>query len=126
MKRITTCVGIDLARRAKHKALVVGADDCAGTNRALSFSHDLEGLTALSAYLRARTGRSTLEGLAVNMEPTSGAFEPVSMNASTMPGSAAWLTASPRRLCRRSTANAPSMPATIPMAAEPRATVRRV
>jgi len=56
---------------------------------------------------------------------TSGAFEPVSMNASTMPGSAAWLTASPRRLCRRSTANAPSMPATRPMAAEPRATVRR-
>ncbi len=77
MKRITTCVGIDLARRAKHKALVGGADDCAGTNRALSFSHDLEGLTALSAYLRARTGRSTLEGLAVNMEPTSGAFEPM-------------------------------------------------
>ena len=27
MKRITTCVGIDLARRAKHKALVVGADE---------------------------------------------------------------------------------------------------
>ena len=57
---------------------------------------------------------------------TRVAFEPVSANASTIPGSAACEIASPSRLCRRSTANAPSTPLTMPSAAVPSATVRSV
>ena len=57
---------------------------------------------------------------------TSGAFEPVSRNARAMPGSAAWLMASPRSDCPRSTANVPSDPLTTPSTAAPSATVRSV
>ena len=57
---------------------------------------------------------------------TSGALLAVSRNARATPGSAAWLMASPRSDCPRSTANAPSDPDESPSTAAPSATVRSV
>ncbi len=57
---------------------------------------------------------------------TTGILLPVSRNASAIPGRAAWLTASPSRLWRRSTANEPRAPEVAPSTPEPRATMRSV
>lgn len=80
MKQFHTCVGIDLARRAKHKAVIVSEDDAgvSSDKRAFAFSHDLKGFGALRDYLMRRTGGESLKNLTVNMEPTSGAWEVLS------------------------------------------------
>jgi transposase len=77
MKRYATRVGIDLARRSNHKAVIVCDDGAgAGTRRkTFSFSHDLEGFEALCARIIQQTGKPSLEGVTVNMEPTSGVWE---------------------------------------------------
>lgn len=80
MKPFDTCVGIDLARRAKHKAVVVrgGNGACAATRKTpFAFSHDREGFFALHDHILKQTGASSLDGIAVNMEPTSGVWEPL-------------------------------------------------
>jgi len=45
------------------------------SKRSFSFSHDLEGLVALREHVLKKTGVSSLEGVTVNMEPTSGVWE---------------------------------------------------
>lgn len=79
MKRYATRVGIDLARRSNHKAVLV-CDDGSGAGarqKAFSFSHDLEGFEAFCARVMKQTGKASLEGVTVNMEPTSGVWESV-------------------------------------------------
>ena len=79
MKEFDTCVGIDLARRAKHKA-VITQEDGAGRSvpkRAWAFSHDLDGFEALRDRILKQTGAASLEGVTVNLEPTSGVWETV-------------------------------------------------
>jgi transposase len=80
MKAFDTCVGIDLARRAKHKAVVVRGGNgarAATRKRAFSFSHDREGFFALRDYVLKQAGAASLDEIAVNMEPTSGVWEPL-------------------------------------------------
>jgi len=76
MKPFTTVVGIDLARRAAHQAVVMPAEGPGrgAPGRAWPVTHDLPGLDALCARIRQQTGRDSLEGVLVNMEPTSGAW----------------------------------------------------
>jgi len=79
MKTLNTCVGIDLARRSKHKA-VIACPDASGQlmpQRAFSFSHDLDGFHAVYTRIIRQTGNTSLEGVTVNMEPTSGVWETV-------------------------------------------------
>jgi len=77
MKELQVCVGIDLARRSKHKAVVVRNDGSARSapKRAFGFSHDLDGFNSLCDYILKQTGAASLEGVTVNLEPTSGAWE---------------------------------------------------
>ena len=53
-------------------------------------------------------------------------FVPVIRKTAAMPGSAAWDTTSPSRLCRRSTAKLPIIPLAIPSRAAPSATTWKV
>jgi len=80
MKQFDTCVGIDLARRAKHKAVVIQKEHAGRTvpNRAWAFSHDLDGFEALRDRVLKQTGAASLEGVVVNLEPTSGVWESLS------------------------------------------------
>ena len=64
--------------------------------------------------------------IAAPVRSTRLSLLPVSMYAMAIPGRAACDIASPTRLCRRSTANVPIAPATIPSTAAPSATVRNV
>jgi transposase len=70
-------VGIDLARRAKHKAVMVVKENGNPSVRkgSFSFSHDVEGLSALRDWVVKKTKGSSLNGATVNMEPTSGVWE---------------------------------------------------
>jgi len=84
MKHAKLYVGIDLARRANHKAVVLKAERAASPPaarpKALAFAHDREGFLALRDRLRAQAGASagsSLDGVVANMEPTSGAWEVV-------------------------------------------------
>lgn len=79
MKQHQTCVGIDLARRAKHKAVLVSQGDSPESvpKRAFSFSHDRAGFHALCEYVCRRGGTDGLDGVTVNIEPTSGVWEPL-------------------------------------------------
>jgi len=79
MKQMDTCVGIDLARRAKHKAVVVCDRNGRrpARKRAFSFAHDRQGFQALRDHLLRETGKASLGGVTVNMEPTSGVWEGV-------------------------------------------------
>ncbi len=79
MQNFDTCVGIDLARRSKHKAVICREDDSQRTvpKRAWAFSHDLDGFEALRDLVLKQTGAASLEGVTVNMEPTSGVWETV-------------------------------------------------
>ena len=79
MNRIETSVGIDLAKRSTHKAVVIQHDTGGQTSskRAFSFSHDLEGLNALIEHIVRKTGMDSLEQTTITMEPTSGVWEPV-------------------------------------------------
>jgi len=91
MKPFTTVVGIDLARRAAHQAVLVPA---AGpgrgeARRAWRVTHDRAGLEGLCGRIRQATGQDSLEGVLVNMEPTSG----------TWPGVAAYLAAQGAQVC---------------------------
>jgi len=76
MKPFTTVVGIDLARRAPHQAVVMPAEGPGRgvAHRARPVTHDLPGLERLCGHIRRQTGRDSLEGVLVNMEPTSGAW----------------------------------------------------
>jgi transposase len=76
MKPFTTVVGIDLARRAPHEAVLVPVEGPGRgvAYRAWSVSHDLAGLEGLCGRICQQTGRDSLEGVLVNMEPTSGAW----------------------------------------------------
>ena len=77
MKHASTCVGIDLARRAKHKAVIVHNDDGRrrAPKRAWAFSHDLEGFEGLRDHILKQTGADSLEGVTVNVEPTGNVWE---------------------------------------------------
>jgi len=79
MKQFHTSVGIDLARRANHKAVIVHDEHSAraSSKKAFSFSHDLEGFCTLSDHIREHVVGTGLEGVAVNVEPTSGVWEPM-------------------------------------------------
>ena len=79
MNTINTCVGIDLARRSNHKAVLTqeGGNGRTNSKRAFSFAHDLEGLNALVYHILKRTGKDSLKGIGINMEPTSGVWETV-------------------------------------------------
>ena len=79
MKPFDTCVGIDLARRAPHKAVLIQENGAGrtGPKKAWAFSHDLDGLQALRDRVLKQTGAASLEGVAVNLEPTSGVWETV-------------------------------------------------
>lgn len=76
MKPFTTVVGIDLARRAGHQAVVMAAEgpERGVAHRAWPVTHDLAGLEGLCGRLRQQTGRESLAGVLVNMEPTSGVW----------------------------------------------------
>lgn len=74
MKELQLCVGIDLARRSKHKAVVVRRDGSA-PKKAFAFSHDLDGFRSLCEYIGRRTGAGSVEGVTVNLEPTGGLWE---------------------------------------------------
>jgi len=78
MKEFHTCVGIDLARRSNHKAVIVpnnGRSPHSMPKKAFSFSHSLEGFESLCQWVRKQTGGESLEGVVVNMEPASGVWE---------------------------------------------------
>jgi transposase len=79
MKNPNFSLGIDLARMAKHKAVLAQTSDPFETcsKSSFSFEQNLEGLNALCDYVKKRTGEDTLENVAVNMEPTSGAYKVV-------------------------------------------------
>lgn len=71
------CLGIDLARHAKHKA-VLSQNSPAGrrsANGSFAFAHDLEGFTSLLDYLRRQTGADAPRGMRINLEPTGGVWE---------------------------------------------------
>jgi len=72
-------VGIDLARRANHKAVALKGEEAASPQAArskpVSFAHDREGFLALRDRLLEHAGAQTLDGVTVNMEPTSGVWE---------------------------------------------------
>jgi len=74
-------VGIDLARRAKHKAVALTSQEAASPRAArskpISFAHDRAGFQALLDQLRAEAGTTSLAGVKVNVEPTSGVWETV-------------------------------------------------
>ena len=74
-------VGIDLARRASHKAVALKAEEAASPQAArskpVSFSHDREGFLALRDRLLEQAGAASLKGVTVNLEPTSGVWETV-------------------------------------------------
>ena len=74
-------VGIDLARRASHKAVALKGEEAASPQAArskpVSFSHDREGFLALRDRLLEQAGATTLDGVTVNLEPTSGVWETV-------------------------------------------------
>jgi transposase len=75
-----THVGIDLARRAKHKAVVLREPTSAGkaaSPKSFAFAHDREGFVALRQYMLKRIDGASLDGVVVNMEPTSGVWEVV-------------------------------------------------
>jgi len=74
-------VGIDLARRASHKAVALKGEEAASPQAArskpVSFSHDREGFLALRDRLLEQAGAASLKGVTVNLEPTSGVWETV-------------------------------------------------
>lgn len=75
-----TYVGIDLARRAKHKVVVLregAAPQRRARPRSFAFAQDREGLVSLRDALRKPTDGASLDGVLVNMEPTSGVWETV-------------------------------------------------
>jgi transposase len=76
MKPFTVVVGIDLARRAAHQAVLLPAEapDRGKVRRMWSVTHDLPGLEGLCHRIRKQTGRESLDGVLVNMEPTSGVW----------------------------------------------------
>lgn len=77
MRPFDTCVGIDLARRAKHKAVVVRENGGRRVThrRPFSFAQDRDGFFALRDFILKQTGAASLGEVAVNMEPTSGVWE---------------------------------------------------
>lgn len=79
MKQYDTCLGIDLARRANHKAVILQQDGTGRTvpKRAWAFAHDLDGFEALRDRVLKHTGATSLQGVTVNLEPTSGVWETV-------------------------------------------------
>ncbi len=72
MKNIRYCIGIDLARRAKNKAVIASNPSISVpmTNRAFSFSHDADGFMALRDYILKKIKAENFEHVALNMEPT--------------------------------------------------------
>jgi len=77
MKDLQVCVGIDLARRSKHKAVVVRNDGSgrSAPKRAFAFSHDLDGFRSVCDWIGRQTGSGSVEGVTVNLEPTGGLWE---------------------------------------------------
>lgn len=79
MNTLNTCVGIDLARRTRHKA-VIARPDASGQlvpQKAFSFSHDLRGLNEVYDRIVKQTGNPSLEQVTVNMEPTGAVWQTV-------------------------------------------------
>jgi len=79
MKPFRTVVGVDLARRAPHKAVLMAAEgpQRGVAHRAWPVTHDVVGLERLCQRIRQETGQTSLEGVLVNMEPTSGVWPAV-------------------------------------------------
>lgn len=82
MERYGAVVGIDLARRSAHKAVVLH-DDGSAPRRAFSFGHDLEGFNRLCKHILRRAGCESLDGVVVNMEPTGGGWEVLALYLKT-------------------------------------------
>ena len=72
MRPLDTCVGIDLARRAKHKAVVVrnNGGRRATRKRAFAFAQDREGFFAVREFVLEQVDATSLAGIAVVLEPT--------------------------------------------------------
>lgn len=79
MKNPKFSLGIDLARMARHKAVLAQSSDPLETcsKSSFSFEQNPEGLNALCDYVKERTGEDSLKNVCVNMEPTSGAYKVV-------------------------------------------------
>jgi transposase len=72
MKHIHYCIGIDLARRAKNKAVIASnpSSSLSMSNHVFSFAHDADGFMALRDYILKKIKADTFENVALNMEPT--------------------------------------------------------
>jgi len=78
MNSITLSVGIDLARRSNHMAVIATAPGgCLAPAKGFSFPHDEEGFRALQERIQCLRGSDSLQGVAIVMEPTSGAWRDV-------------------------------------------------
>lgn len=79
MKTTRYCVGIDLAREAKHEAIIYSQPQVGKGEKCkvFSFTHDVDGFNALSEHIFDVTGQNSLENVIVNMEPTSGVWRDV-------------------------------------------------
>jgi len=73
------CVGIDLSRRAAHKAVIITSGGIMRRTRyrSFSFAHTCEGLRALEVHILKATGETSLEHVGVNMEATTGVWQTV-------------------------------------------------
>ncbi len=79
MRDVRVCVGIDLSRRSKHKGVIKrsSSESQPGRKGVFSFSHDMDGFRRLREHILKSTGVRSLEGVSINVEPTSGVWEPV-------------------------------------------------
>jgi len=75
MLELKTWVGIDLACRANHEAVIIDSSEERNPTKSFSFSHDLPGFNDLCNYVKRQTGKDSLEGIGVNFEPTGGVWE---------------------------------------------------
>ena len=77
MSMSAVSVGIDLARRANHKAVVVRTNGAkrSARRRPFSFAHNREGFFAVRDHILKQTGAASLADVTVNIEPTSGVWE---------------------------------------------------
>lgn len=72
MSAFRMVVGMDLARRAPHKAVLMAAEgpERGVAHRAWSVTHDVAGLEGLCTRIRPETGQPSLEGVLVNSRPS--------------------------------------------------------
>ena len=78
-QKMVISVGIDLARTAKHKAVIGAAaySEVRTPKKAYSFPHSLEGFTSVKDYVLKVTKKDSLDGVGVLMEPTGEVWRDV-------------------------------------------------